>query len=285
MQESRDLQGDTAQPKGKTRLDVLLVQRGLAESREQAQRLILAGAVSVEGIGNLKPGLKVPSDARVTVVAGERYVSRGGLKLEAALVGFQIGVEGRVCADVGASTGGFTDCLLQRGAQLVYAVDVGASRLHERLRRDPRVVIVDHTNAREIHRLELPEKPTLAAVDLSFISIRKVLDSIWQWLEAGAEVVALVKPQFEATRAEASRGKGIIRDPKIHGRILREVLDYAQTHGWEVRGLMLSPIHGGSGNREYLCWLVRGNEFGAPQAVGIDIDAVVEQAFNTTSES
>jgi len=267
--------------KGKTRLDVLLVQRRLVESREQAQRLILAGAVSVEGISNLKPGLKVPSDARITLVAVERYVSRGGLKLESALAQFNIRVEGQVCADLGASTGGFTDCLLQKGARLVYAVDVGASRLHERLRRDPRVVIVDHTNAREIHRIQLPEKPTLVVVDLSFISIRKVLDSIWQWIEGQAEVVALVKPQFEASRAEASRGKGIIREPQIHSRILHEVLDYAQTHGWDVRGLMPSPIRGGSGNREYLGWLVRRNEFASGQAVGIDIDAVVEQAFRT----
>jgi len=235
------------------RLDTLLVERGLAESRAQAQRLVMAGQVRVEGQVALKPALSVQADARLEVELGPRYVSRGGEKLQAALEAFRIDPTDRLCADVGASTGGFTDCLLQRGARRVYAIDVGKGILHWKLRQDPRVVVMEGTNARYLS--DLPEKVSLVTVDASFISLKILLPVLAGWLAPEGEALALVKPQFEAGRGAVARGAGVIRDPLIHRQALLEVLSFAAGEGFGLRGLMRSPLLGPKGNVEFLAWL------------------------------
>ena len=250
----------------KLRLDLLIVERGLAESRSLAQRLVMAGQVRVNGEIELKPSANVPPDARLEIDQGARFVSRGGEKLQAALDAFPIAVQGRVCADVGASTGGFTDCLLQHGARRVYTIDVGKGILHWKLRQDPRVVVMEGINARHVERL--PEPISLATVDASFISLKILLPVIRNWfpgqldqLEAGfsqsgnASVVALIKPQFEAGRSEVARGQGVVRDPQIHRRVLLDVLGFASQTGYQIQGLIRSPILGPKGNVEFLAWL------------------------------
>lgn len=262
--------------RAKQRLDVLMVQRGLAESREQARRLILAGKVHVGNAENPKPGQQFRDDVALNVVEPERFVSRGGLKLEAALATFRVEVAGKVCADIGASTGGFTDCFLQHGAARVFAVDVGASQMHARIRNDPRVVLLQHTNARELKSDCFAEPPALVGVDVSFISLLKVLPSLKIAVSETAECVALIKPQFEAERAEVSRGKGVIRDEAVHRRILGHLMREFPEHGWTPIALMPSPIQGGSGNREFLVHLAAP---GAAMAIAtdIDIDAVLQE--------
>jgi 23S rRNA (cytidine1920-2'-O)/16S rRNA (cytidine1409-2'-O)-methyltransferase len=237
------------------RLDALIAARGLAESLDQAQKLVMAGQVRVDGQVVFQPAARFAPGVVIQVDRGPRYVSRGGEKLEAALSAFELNnLVGRVCVDVGASTGGFTDCLLQHGAGKVYAVDVGHGELHWKLRNDPRVVVMERTNAR---RLEgFPEPVSLVTVDASFISLRVLLPVIVRWIErAGGEVVALVKPQFEAGREEASRGEGVIQDPRIHRRVLVEVLEYAGGLGLGARGLIRSPLKGPKGNVEFLAHL------------------------------
>ncbi|MEZ0395432.1 MAG: TlyA family RNA methyltransferase [Anaerolineales bacterium] len=236
---------------GKIRLDLLLVERGLAESRAKAQALILAGQVRVDGQVADRPASPVAGDAQIVVERGPRFVSRGGEKLEAALAAFAIEVGGRVCADVGASTGGFTDCLLQRGAAKVYAIDVGKGLLHWKLRSDRRVVVMEETNARFVERL--PEPVSLVTIDASFISLKILLPVVKGW-GAEAEVVALIKPQFEAGRRESARHKGVIRDPDIHRAVLSDVLTFSQEIGFGLRGLIRSPILGPKGNVEFLAW-------------------------------
>jgi 23S rRNA (cytidine1920-2'-O)/16S rRNA (cytidine1409-2'-O)-methyltransferase len=239
---------------GKTRLDLLIVERKLAESRAQAQRLVMAGQVRVAGQVELRPALKLPVDAAVTVDQGPRFVSRGGEKLEGALAAFEIPVEGQVCADVGASTGGFTDCLLQRGAAKVYAIDVGYGILHWKLRTDPRVVVMERTNARFVEKL--PEPVAFASVDASFISLKLLLPVVRGWLPSeGGTVVALIKPQFEAGKAEVDRGEGVIRDENVHREVLEAILAAAQADGFGVKGLVRSPLLGPKGNKEFLVWL------------------------------
>jgi len=239
----------------KERLDVLMVARGLAESREQAKRLVLAGQVEIAGSGLPKPGQLVSVDAAISLKAKERFVSRGGLKLEEALEKFGISVEGKICADIGASTGGFTDCMLQHGARTVYSVDVGATQMHERLRADSRVVLLEHTNAKNLTAEIFAESPEFVAVDVSFISVLKISASLRDVMVSGGEAVILIKPQFEAGREIVSRGKGVIRDPDIHRNVLVAVIDGLLEQGWGVKGLIKSPIEGGSGNKEFLCWL------------------------------
>ncbi len=239
----------------KERLDKLLVARGLAESREQAQRLIMAGLVLVEDRPATKPGHKIPTDAVIRVKARPQYVSRGGHKLAAALDAFGVMPAGRVCADLGASTGGFTDVLLQRGAARVYAVDVGYGQLHWRLRTDPRVVVMERTNARYLQ--SLPEPVQLAVIDASFISLRLLLPAARRILAPGGEIIALIKPQFEAGRERVGKG-GVVRDVRVHRQVLREVLDWAIAHDFGPRGLIPSPILGPKGNREFLVWLQPG---------------------------
>jgi len=243
---------------GRIRLDQLIVARGLADSRSRAQALLLAGAVRV-GAGDAarrdrKPGDLVAAETEIEVVAPEPYVSRGGHKLAAALEAFGIDPADRVCLDVGASTGGFTDVLLQRGARRVYALDVGRGQLAETLRRDPRVVSMERTNARRITPATLPEPVSLATIDVSFISLRLVLVSVASaFSDAGGDIVALVKPQFEAGRSEAKRG--VVRDPGVHERVVGEVAAAAEAAGLRVAGRIPSPILGPQGNREFLLHL------------------------------
>src|SRR5512143_499486 len=234
----------------KTRLDQRLFALGLTASREQARRLIMAGEVTVNGQMVDRPSATVDDEARVEIKARPRFVSRGGEKLEAALAQYSIDVRGRICADVGASTGGFTDCLLQRGAARVYAIDVGKGILHWRLRNDPRVVVMEKTNARYVEAL--PEPVSLVTVDASFISLKILLPVIKGWygilppeppVEV-AELVALIKPQFEAGRQDVSRGDGVIRDVLIHQQVLMDVLAFAEAQGFGVRGLVRSPLLG-----------------------------------------
>lgn len=260
----------------KMRLDALLVERGLVESRARAQALIMAGEVRLEGEVALKPGTAVHAEAQVEVVHGARFVSRGGEKLDAALEAFGLAVAGKVCADVGASTGGFTDCLLQRGAARVYAVDVGKGILHWKLRQDGRVVVMEQTNARFLK--QLPEPVSLITVDASFISLQVLLPVARGWLPAvevggPAGIVALIKPQFEAGRREVARGKGVIRDPDQHRNVLRSVLQRAANEGLRAQALMQSPLVGPKGNIEFLVWLVR--ESLAPPGIDALIDAVL----------
>lgn len=240
----------------KIRLDLLMVERGLAPSRALAQRLVLAGQVRVNGQVALKPSVNVNPQAAVELDQGPPYVSRGGEKLVAALEAFGVPVQDRICADVGASTGGFTDCLLQNGARRVYAIDVGHGILEWKLRQDERVVVMERTNARYVERL--PEPPGLVTVDVSFISLKVILPVICHWFATppGADLIALVKPQFEAGRSAVARGGGVIRDPAIHRQVLEDVLGAAQAQGFALRGLVRSPLLGPKGNTEFLAWLV-----------------------------
>jgi 23S rRNA (cytidine1920-2'-O)/16S rRNA (cytidine1409-2'-O)-methyltransferase len=246
----------------KMRLDSLLVQRGLAVSGSQAQALVLAGAVAVNGQPVAKPGARVGTDALVTVRERPPYVSRGGLKLAAALVTFGISASGLVCADVGASTGGFTDCLLQHGAVRVYAIDVGYGQLAWSLRQDVRVVVMERTNAR--HLVALPEPVELVTVDASFISLDKLLPVVVGWLAPVAAIVALVKPQFEAGKAQVGRG-GVVRDRGVHRQVLARVAQQAAHCDLHVWGVMRSPISGPAGNVEFLMHLRR-------DAISVDFD-------------
>ncbi len=241
----------------KKRLDILLVERGLAESRQKAKALIMAGQVLVDDRPVSKAATLVSGGADIRVKERLPYVSRGGLKLEAALERFAIEVRGVVAADVGASTGGFTDCLLQRGAGRVYAIDVGYGQLAWRLRTDRRVVVMERVNVRYLH--DLPESIDLATLDLSFISLRLVLPAVVGWLKPGADIVALIKPQFEAGRQQVGKG-GVVRDAAVHRAVLREVLTWALEHGLTVRGLMVSPLKGPAGNVEFLTHLGWGKE-------------------------
>jgi 23S rRNA (cytidine1920-2'-O)/16S rRNA (cytidine1409-2'-O)-methyltransferase len=234
----------------KTRLDLLMVERGLADSRSLAQRLIMAGQVRVDGQVVYKPATTVSADSKLEVDTGPRFVSRGGDKLEAAFQAWAIDVAGCFCADVGASTGGFTDCLLQHGAAKVYAIDVGKGILHWKLRSDPRVVVMEGTNARFVE--SLPEPVSLVTIDASFISLKVLLPVIKEW---GGNIITLIKPQFEAGRKEVAKGDGVVRDPEIHRKVLLDVLTFAQSEGFAVRGLIRSPLQGPKGNVEFLAWL------------------------------
>jgi 23S rRNA (cytidine1920-2'-O)/16S rRNA (cytidine1409-2'-O)-methyltransferase len=242
------------------RLDALLVQRGLAESRAKAQALILAGKVQVRGATAVKAGTTVASDAEIVVAAPEHpWVGRGGVKLAHALDRFHITVAGRLALDIGASTGGFTDVLLQRGARHVIAVDVGHHQLHWKLRSDPRVTVLEGVNARTLRAPDLPglgAGADVVCIDVSFISLALILPVVPDLLAAGADVVALVKPQFEAGRAEVGRG-GIVTDPAIHARVVSDVTTVAATVGLERVGVIDSPIMGAEGNREFLMHLRR----------------------------
>lgn len=238
----------------KERVDVLLVQRGLAESRSQAQRLVMAGQVRASGQIVYKPAVKLPPDTLLEVEQAPRFVSRGGEKLVAALEGFDLHPQGQVCADVGASTGGFTDCLLQHGAARVYAIDVGQGILHWKLRNDHRVVVMEKTNARYV--TGLPENVGLVTVDASFISLKILLPVITNWFPSqGGDVIALIKPQFEAGRKAVSRGSGVIRSPDIHREVLQDILSLALDQNYYPNRLLRSPIVGPKGNIEFLAWL------------------------------
>jgi 23S rRNA (cytidine1920-2'-O)/16S rRNA (cytidine1409-2'-O)-methyltransferase len=237
------------------RLDQLLVTRGLAESRAKAQRLILAGAVRADDRPVFKPGQEFPPEVVLAVAAPELFVGRGGEKLEKAFEVFALDVRDKVCLDVGASTGGFTDCLLQHGAAKVFAVDVGKGQLHWKLRQDPRVVMMEQVNARYLKPGDLDAAPAFAAVDVAFISLTKVLPAVNTTLCRGAGIVTLIKPQFEAGRKEVCRG-GVVRDTAVHARIVSKIRAFGQTElGLVWRGVCESPIRGPAGNIEFLaCW-------------------------------
>jgi len=251
----------------KKRLDVLLVERGLAESRTQAQALVMAGLVP----GYDKPGQQVDEDAELAVERGAAYVSRGGEKLANGLDRLAVSVEGLDCADVGASTGGFTDVLLQRGAVRVAAIDVGYGQLHPRLRADPRVVVLERTNARTLESLPFP--PQLVVCDVSFISVRTALPPVLRLAAPGWRAVVLVKPQFEAGKADVGKG-GVVRDAAVRARVVREVAEAALSWGASVRGVVDSGLPGPKGNREFFLHLEQDETPTLPD----DLDARIEQA-------
>lgn len=239
----------------KQRLDVLVTQQGLCDSREQAQRLILAGEVSVKGQVITKPGTKVDDALPITLKNKPRYVSRGGLKLEGALKAFPVKAEGKICLDIGSSTGGFTDCLLQNGAMRVHAVDVGTNQLVWKLRNDPRVVVKEQFNARYMTPADLGEKVQLIVSDVSFISLTKILPAAYDCLEEGGDLLVLIKPQFELQPEDIGAG-GIVRDPALHQRAVDKIHDFVVNElKREWCGVADSPITGMEGNKEFLAWL------------------------------
>ena len=266
----------------KERLDVLLVKRNLAESREKAKAIIMSGNVFVEDQREDKAGTTFPEDVKIEVRGHVMpYVSRGGLKLEKAIKNFDVSVEGKVCTDVGSSTGGFTDCMLQSGAVKVFAIDVGRGQLDWKLRQDERVVCMEKTNIRYVTPEDIGEPVDFSSIDVSFISLTKVLEPIRGYLRSDGEIVALIKPQFEAGREKVGK-KGVVREKSTHHEVIEKVAQYANTIGFEVLNIDFSPIKGPEGNIEYLIHL-RKCEGGAP-AIAVDLVTVVDRAFETLAK-
>ena len=265
----------TVQHPKKQRLDTLLADRELVDSREQAKRLILAGEVLVDGELHSKPGQSVPVDASIEIKQPLRYVSRGGLKLEKALQVFDVDVSGKTALDVGASTGGFTDCLLQHGARHVYAVDVGYGQLAWKLRRDSRVCVIERLNARGMDPSLFDPPVEICVVDVSFISLRTVLPAVMRCVEAGSDVILLIKPQFEAGREYVDKG-GVVRDSQVHVNVIRSLVQFVEGMGMSVLGITYSPIRGPAGNIEYLLWINEDGSGAVPFAVDIAAQVVEE---------
>jgi len=240
----------------KQRIDQLLVKRGLYESRERAKRAIMAGYVVVEGLQNLKPGHLVGEDTVFTIKEKEKFVSRGGYKLEGAINAFDLCLDGMTALDIGSSTGGFTDCMLQSGVKKVYAVDVGKGLIAWSLRNDERVNLIENKNARYFEQNDIPEKVDLITIDVSFISIKKIIPAVIKTLKQHGYILALIKPQFEAERAQISKN-GVVKDIEVIHNILTDRINFFESHGLEVRGQVKSPILGPAGNREYLLWAVK----------------------------
>lgn len=264
----------------KTRLDVLLVERGFIESRQKAQATIMSGLVYVKGQKVDKPGTAVPNDAEIEVRGNVlKYVSRGGLKLEKAMATFPVQLEGAICADIGASTGGFTDCMLQNGATKVYAVDVGYGQLAWKLRSDERVVCMERTNARYLTHEQVPDELDFASVDVSFISLKLILPPLCGLLKEQGHVACLVKPQFEAGKEKVGK-KGVVRDPSVHQEVLENFLIHAKESGFTVLGLTYSPIRGPEGNIEYLGYLEKGEWVEKK----FDLQALVAESHQTLKE-
>ena len=260
--------------RSKRRVDQLLVERGLAESRTLAQRMVMAGQVRAGGELVHKSSETVLTDVILEIEGGPRYVSRAGEKLEAALDAFQIAPGDRICADVGSSTGGFTDCLLQRGAKRVYAIDVGKGQLHWKLRQDDRIEILEDTNARYLN--ELPDSVSLVTIDVSFISAVTILAQAVKWLDEKGEIVVLIKPQFEAGREKVGKG-GIVKDPLIHQEVLEHFSQGASELGLYTHGLIRSPVLGAKGNQEYLTWL-------RPNQAEVSIEKLIESVMPADGE-
>lgn len=248
--------------KGKERIDLLMVKNGLATSREKAKAMVMSGIVFVEGQRIDKPGTELPEQA-VIELKGEvlPFVSRGGLKLAKALIAFPISFRDQIVVDIGASTGGFTDCALQNGAKRVYAVDVGYGQLDWKLRTDPRVISMERVNARYLTKETLPEPADWVVADVAFISITKIFAAMAEILKGDGQVLTLIKPQFEAGREHVGK-KGVVKDPKVHKQVLETVLTQAEGRGFQVLGLDYSPIRGPEGNIEYLAWLGLENKAG-----------------------
>ena len=264
----------------KTRLDVLLTERGLLDSRQKAQATIMSGIVFVNGQRVDKVGTAVSNDALIEIRGTTLpYVSRGGLKLEKAMQTFPLTLTGKVCADIGASTGGFTDCMLQNGAKKVYAVDVGYGQLDWKLRNDARVVCMERTNARYLTHEEIPEELDFASVDVSFISLKLIFPALYGLLREGGEIACLIKPQFEAGREKVGK-KGVVRDPAVHLEVLEHFLIHAKENHFTVLGITYSPIRGPEGNIEYLGFLRKSEE---PDAA-VDLQAIVEASHTALKE-
>lgn len=263
----------------KERLDILMVKRGLAASREKAKAIIMSGDVLVEGQREDKAGTMFVDTVNITLKGNPLpYVSRGGLKLEKAMKNFGLVLDGKVCMDVGSSTGGFTDCMLQNGAVKVYAVDVGHGQLDWGLRNDPRVVCMERTNIRYVVPEDIQEKPSFVSIDVSFISLTKVLEPVYKLMEEGGELVCLIKPQFEAGREKVGK-KGVVRDPKVHEEVINKVMDYASSIGFELLDLEFSPIKGPEGNIEYLLHVVKAEK--TEEEKLLSAEAVVKDAHST----
>ena len=264
----------------KKRLDVAVTEQGLAESRQKAQAIIMAGQVYVNGQKVDKAGAPVREDDKIEVRGKQlRYVSRGGLKLEKAMACWPITLDGAVCADIGASTGGFTDCMLQNGAAKVYAVDVGYNQLDWRLRTHPQVVCMERTNARYLTKEQIPEELDFFSVDVSFISLKLILPDLRPLMKEGREGVCLVKPQFEAGREKVGKN-GVVRDPAVHLEVLEHFLSHAAEAGFSVKDITFSPIKGPEGNIEYLGYLYAGED----PAYGGDLKALVEESHSVWKE-
>ena len=264
----------------KTRLDVLLTQQGMAESRQKAQAIIMSGVVFVNGQRADKPGMAIANDASIEVRGHVMpYVSRGGWKLEKAMKTFPITLEGKVCADIGASTGGFTDCMLQNGAKKVYAVDVGYGQLDWRLRNDPRVVCMERTNARYLTREQIPDELEFASIDVSFISLSLIFPALYQLLSQHGEIACLIKPQFEAGREKVGK-KGVVRDKAVHLEVLEHFLEHARANNFTVLGITYSPIRGPEGNIEYLGYLKKD----AGEDAEVNLADIVEQSHSVLKE-
>ncbi len=270
----------------KVRLDVLLVEKGYVETREKAKRTIMAGLVFHEQVRLDKPGVKVDEEMELTVKGKAiPYVSRGGLKLEKALKSFDLTVNDKVMIDIGSSTGGFTDCGLQNGVRLSYAIDVGYNQLDWRLRNHDQVVVMERTNFRYVTKEDLKEgQPQFASIDVSFISLRIILPVLAEILEKQGDVVALIKPQFEAGREQVGK-KGIVKDPAIHKQVVETILDFATNHGYSVYGLTFSPITGGDGNIEFLVHLRLTEEEKGEIKDDVKIGAVISEAHEAHSKN
>ena len=265
----------------KKRLDMLMMERALAPSREKAKAFIMAGDVYVDGQKEDKAGTMFPETVKIEVRGNTLpYVSRGGLKLEKAMKNFDVTLDSKVCMDVGASTGGFTDCMLQNGAVKVYSIDVGYGQLDWKLRNDPRVVCMEKTNIRYVTPEQIGEPVEFASIDVAFISLTKVLEPVRELLCPGGEVVALIKPQFEAGREQVGK-KGVVRDKSVHLEVIKKVLEYALSIGFSVLNLEFSPIKGPEGNIEYLAHLKKQEEGMAPKSCPVDPERIVEQAHQT----
>lgn len=266
----------------KERLDVLLVKRNLAESREKAKAIIMSGNVFVDGQREDKAGSLFQEEVQIEIKGHTLpYVSRGGLKLEKALAEFDVTVDGKVCTDVGSSTGGFTDCMLQNGAVKVFAIDVGRGQLDWKLRQDERVVCMEKTNIRYVTPEDIGEPIDFSSIDVSFISLTKVLDPIRCYLREQGEIVALIKPQFEAGREKVGK-KGVVREAKTHHEVIEKIANYANSIGFEILNIDYSPIRGPEGNIEYLIHLRKCT--GEAPEISVDLKAVVEQAFETLTK-
>ena len=267
----------------KERLDVLLVKRNLAESREKAKAIIMSGNVFVEDQREDKAGTTFPEDVKIEVRGHIiPYVSRGGLKLEKAIKNFDVSVEGKVCTDVGSSTGGFTDCMLQNGAVKVFAIDVGRGQLDWKLRQDPRVVCMEKTNIRYVSPEDIGEPVDFSSIDVSFISLTKVLEPIRDYLTEDGEIVALIKPQFEAGREKVGK-KGVVREKSTHHEVIEKVALYAQSIGFKILNIDFSPIKGPEGNIEYLVHLKKTQELPG-KILAQNLETVVDSAFDTLAK-